>query len=217
MHITACQSTWNGSKKSMYVVLCMSVWISGFVGILKALPTGSGRSVNHNHNYAKNLITLSKQTPRMSKTNGSMKCFRVARRLSDRQTAAVSLSRLSLSLDLFAQSDTGSFIYVQICSWAQQGWCACWISPFWALADYPSTPFGPNRPKPSCPDLLSLRLSLCSLVSHSQLPPLARRHHQPVSSCSTHHFSKNYYITHFMNNEPQRQREKERWGERDRE
>lgn len=124
---------------------------------------------------------------------------------------------LSLSLDLFAQSDTGSFIYVQICSWAQQGWCACWISPFWALADYPTTPFGPNRPKPSCPDLLSLRLSLCSLVSHSQLPPLARRHHQPVSSCSTHHFSKNYYITHFMNNGPQRQREKERWGERDRE
>lgn len=44
----------------------------------------------------------------MSKTNGGMKCFRLARRLSDRQTAAVSLSPLPLFLDLFAQSDTGS-------------------------------------------------------------------------------------------------------------
>lgn len=138
----------------------------------------------------------------------TIKCFRVARRLSDRQTAAVSLSPLSL-LGPVRSKPHWLFIYVQICSWALQGWCACWISPFWALADYPSTPFGPNRPKPSCPDLLSLRLSLCSLVSHSQLPPLARHYHRSHSSCSTHHFSKNYYITHFMNNEPQRQREKE--------
>lgn len=145
----------------------------------------------------------------------TIKCFRAARRLSDKQTAAVSLSPVPLLRPVRSKRHW-LVIYVQICSWALQGWCACWIPPFWALADYPSTPFGPNHPKPSCPDLLSLRLSLCCLVSHSQLPPQARRHHQYHSSCHIHHFSKNYYITHFMNNAPQRQKVKERQGKRDR-
>lgn len=78
------------------------------------------------------------------------------------------------------QSKVGSLFMCKFAHRPYEGG-ACWISPFWALADYPAAPFGPCRPKPSCPDLLSLRLSLLALVSFfTSLPPPSPIHHHAV-------------------------------------